>query len=160
NGVVIESQLDVGKGPVATVLVTNGTLRVGDSFVCGRFDGRVRAMLDERGNSVAEAGPAVPVQILGFAGVPQAGDQLDALDASRAAEIAQTRQRLDREKRMRIKSRGVRLTDISKMLEKGEEAQLNLVIKGDVDGSVQALSDALEQLSTEEVRVEVIHRGV
>ncbi len=160
NGVVIESQLDVGKGPIATVLVTNGTLRVGDSFVCGRYDGRVRAMLDERGNTVPLAGPANPVQILGISGVPQAGDQLVALDADRAAAIAQTRQRLDREKRMRIKSRGVRLTDISKMLEKGEETQLNLVIKGDVDGSVQALSDALEQLTTPEVRVEVIHRGV
>jgi translation initiation factor IF-2 len=160
TGAVIESQLDVGKGAIATVLVTNGTLRVGDSFVCGRYDGRVRAMLDERGNTVADAGPATPVQILGFAGVPQAGDQLVALEAERAAEISQTRQRLDREKRMRIRSRGVRLTDISRMLEKGEETQLNLVIKGDVDGSVQALSDALEQLSTPEVRVEVIHRGV
>jgi translation initiation factor IF-2 len=160
HGTVIESQLDVGKGAIATVLVTNGTLRVGDSFVCGLFDGRVRAMLDERGNAVAQAPPATPVQILGFNGVPQAGDQLTTMDAERAAEIAQTRQRLDREKRMRIKSRGVKLTDISRMLQKGEEAQLNLVIKGDVDGSVQALSDALEQLSTPEVRVEVIHRGV
>ncbi|MEX0912086.1 MAG: translation initiation factor IF-2, partial [Gemmatimonadota bacterium] len=160
HGVVIESQLDVGKGAVATVLVTNGTLRVGDSFVCGHYDGRVRAMLDERGKAADTAGPATPVQILGFSGVPQAGDQLTALDPERAAEIAHTRQRLDREKRMRIKSRGVKLTDISRMLEKGEEAQLNLVIKGDVDGSVQALSDALEQLSTEEVRVQVIHRAV
>jgi translation initiation factor IF-2 len=160
HGVVIESQLDVGKGAIATVLVTNGTLRVGDSFVCGLYDGRVRAMLDERGNAVSKAGPATPVQILGFNGVPQAGDQLMALDPMRASEIAQTRQRLDREKRMRIKSRGVKLTDIAKMLEKGEQAHLNLVIKGDVDGSVQALSDSLEQLSTPEVRVEVIHRGV
>ncbi|MEX2583071.1 MAG: translation initiation factor IF-2 [Gemmatimonadota bacterium] len=160
HGVVIEAQLDVGKGAVATVLVTNGTLRVGDSFVCGHYDGRVRAMLDERGHPVQEAGPATPVQLLGSNGVPQAGDQLMAIAAVRAAEIAQTRQRLDREKRMRIKSRGVKLTDISRMLEKGEEAQLNLVIKGDVDGSVQALSDSLEQLSTAEVRVQVIHRGV
>ncbi len=160
HGVVIESQLDVGKGAVATVLVTNGTLSVGDSFVCGHFDGRVRAMLDERGKAAEKAGPAIPVQILGFSGVPQAGDQLTVMDGVRATEIAQTRQRLDREKRMRIKSRGVKLTDISKLLEKGEEAQLNLVIKGDVDGSVQALSDSLEQLSTPEVRVEVVHRGV
>ncbi|MQA88941.1 MAG: translation initiation factor IF-2 [Gemmatimonas sp.] len=160
HGVVIESQLDVGKGAIATVLVTNGTLRVGDSFVCGHYDGRVRAMLDERGHPTQEAGPATPVQILGFSGVPQAGDQMMVLEADRAAEIAQTRQRLEREKRMRIKSRGVKLTDISRMLEKGEETQLNLVIKGDVDGSVQALSDALEQLSTPEVRVDVIHRGV
>jgi translation initiation factor IF-2 len=160
TGVVIEAQLDVGKGPVATVLVTNGTLRVGESVVVGRFSGRVRAMLDERGRPVQQAGPATPVQVLGLAGVPAAGDQLLAMEADRAQEIAQTRQRLDREKRMRIRSRGVKLTDISKMLQKGETAQLSLVIKGDVDGSVQALSDALEQLSTAEVGVQVIHRGV
>jgi translation initiation factor IF-2 len=159
-GTVIEAQLDVGKGPVATVLVTNGTLRVGDHVVVGLQHGRVRAMLDERGRPVREAGPAIPVQILGLSGVPGAGDQLIAMEADRAAEIAQTRQRLEREKRMRIKSRGVKLTDISKMLEKGETQQLSLVIKGDVDGSVQALSDSLEQLSTAEVRVQVIHRGV
>ncbi|HET7276114.1 MAG TPA: translation initiation factor IF-2 [Longimicrobiaceae bacterium] len=160
HGTVIEAQLDVGKGPVATVLVTSGTLRVGEHVVCGQQSGRIRAMLDERGNAVQEAGPSVPVQILGLSGVPQAGDQMVAMDADRAAEIAQTRQRLEREKRMRIKSRGVKLTDISKMLAKGETAQLNLVIKGDVDGSVQALSDALEQLSTEEVAVQVVHRAV
>jgi translation initiation factor IF-2 len=159
-GTVIEAQLDVGKGPVATVLVTNGTLRVGDHVVCGMYAGRIRAMLDERNRPVQQAGPAIPVQILGLSGVPGAGDQLVAMEADRAAEIAQTRQRLEREKRMRIKSRGVKLTDLSKMLAKGEQAQLNLVIKGDVDGSVQALSDSLEQLSTAEVRVQVIHRGV
>jgi len=160
QGAVIEAQLDVGKGPVATVLITNGTLRVGDSFVCGLYDGRVRALLDERGNHVEEAGPAVPVQVLGISGVPGAGDTLVVMDADRAAEIAQTRQRLEREKQLRIKSRGVKLTDIGKMLAQGESAQLNLIIKGDVDGSVQALSDALEQLSTPEVQVEVIHRAV
>ncbi|HEX6926354.1 MAG TPA: translation initiation factor IF-2 [Longimicrobiaceae bacterium] len=160
HGVVIEAQLDVGKGPVATILVTNGTLRVGDHVVVGLYAGRVRAMLDERGNPVTEAGPATPVQVLGLSGVPAAGDQLLAMDAERATEIAQTRQRLEREKRMRIKSRGVKLTDISKLLAEGETQQLSLVIKGDVDGSVQALSDSLEQLSTPEVRVEVIHRGV
>lgn len=160
QGAVIEAQLDVGKGPVATVLVTNGTLRVGDDFVCGLYEGRVRALLDERGNHVAAAGPAVPVQVLGLAGVPQAGDSLVAMQPDRAAEIAQARQRLEREKQLRIKSRGVKLTDISKMLAEGETAQLNLIIKGDVDGSVQALSDSLEQLSTAEVQVDVIHRGV
>ncbi|MGI9182805.1 MAG: translation initiation factor IF-2 [Longimicrobiaceae bacterium] len=160
HGVVIEAQLDVGKGPVATVLVTNGTLRVGDNVVCGHYSGRIRAMLDERGNHVDGAGPAIPVQILGLPGVPGAGDQLLAMDAVRAGEIAQTRQRLDREKRLRVRSRGVKLTDISKMLARGERTMLNLVIKGDVDGSVQALSDALEQLSTSEVEVQVIHRGV
>jgi translation initiation factor IF-2 len=159
-GTVIEAQLDIGKGPVATVLVTNGTLRSGDHVVCGHYAGRVRAMLDERGKPVKEAGPAVPVQILGLPGVPGAGDQLMAMDQERATEIAQTRQRLEREKRMRIKSRGIKLTDITRMLAKGEQAHLNLVIKGDVDGSVQALSDALEQLSTPDVRVQVIHRAV
>jgi translation initiation factor IF-2 len=159
-GTVIEAQLDVGKGPVATVLITGGTLRVGDHVVCGQHSGRIRAMLDERNRPVKEAGPAIPVQILGLSGVPGAGDQLMAMEADRAAEIAQTRQRLDREKRMRIRSRGVKLTDLSKLLARGEQAHLNLVIKGDVDGSVQALSDALEQLSTGEVRVQVIHRGV
>ena len=160
HGTVIEAQLDVGKGPVATVLVTNGTLRVGDHVVCGLYNGRIRAMLDERNQPVTEAGPAIPVQLLGLPGVPAAGDQLVSMPADRAADIAQTRQRLEREKRMRIRSRGVKLTDISKMLAKGETAQLNLVIKGDVDGSVQALSDALEQLSTRDVAVQVIHRGV
>ncbi len=160
TGVVVEALLDVGKGPVATVLVTNGTLRVGDSFVCGHYDGRVRALLDERGNIVKEAGPGTPVQVLGMPGVPQAGDVLLVMDAIKASEIAQTRQRLEREKQLRVKSRGVKLTDISKLLAKGETAVLNLIIKGDVDGSVQALSDALGQLSTSEVQVDVIHRGV
>ncbi|HEU4882352.1 MAG TPA: translation initiation factor IF-2 [Longimicrobium sp.] len=159
-GTVIEAQLDVGKGPVATVLVTNGTLRVGDHVVCGMHSGRIRAMLNERNRPVVSAGPSIPVQILGLSGMPGAGDQLIAMEADRAAEIAQTRQRMEREKRMRIKSRGVKLTDLSRMLAKGEQAQLNLVIKGDVDGSVQALSDSLQQLSTAEVRVQVIHRGV
>lgn len=160
QAVVVEGQLDIGKGPVATVLVTGGTLRVGDHVVCGLHSGRVRAMLDERGKKVRQAGPSVPVQLLGLSGVPQAGDQLRAMPQERASEIAQTRQRLDREKRMRIKSRGVKLTDISRMLERGETADLNLVIKGDVDGSVQALSDSLEQLSSDEVKVQVVHRGV
>lgn len=160
QGVVVEALLDVGKGPVATVLVTNGTLRVGDSFVCGHYDARVRALLDERGQIVKEAGPGIPVQVLGMPGVPQAGDVLLVMDPIKAAEIAQTRHRLDREKQLRVKSRGVKLTDISKFVAQGQIAYLNLIIKGDVDGSVQALSDALAQLSTSEVQVDVIHRAV
>ncbi|CAN5650978.1 hypothetical protein BH23GEM10_BH23GEM10_12680 [soil metagenome] len=160
HGTVVEAQLDVGKGAVATVLITNGTLRVGDSFVCGHFEGRVRAMLDERGKPVAEAGPGIPVQVLGIGGVPGAGDTLVGMEADRASEIAGTRQRLDREKQLRVKSRGVRLVDIGRMLAEGEMATLNLIIKGDVDGSVQALSDSLLQLSTSEVQVDVVHRGV
>jgi translation initiation factor IF-2 len=160
HGVVIEAELDVGKGPVATVLVTNGTLRVGDDLVCGLHSGRVRALLDERGKQIDQAGPAIPAQVLGISGVPQAGDKLMAMDAVRAHEIVHTRQRLEREKKLRIRDRGVKLTDISQLLAAGETAHLNVVIKGDVDGSVQALSDSLEQLSTNEVQVTVIHRGV
>jgi translation initiation factor IF-2 len=160
QGTVVEAQLDVGKGAVATVLVTNGTLHVGDNFVCGHYDGRIRAMLDERGKATTKAGPGIPVQILGISGVPGAGDNLVVMDAERASEISGTRQRLEREKQLRIKSRGVKLTDISRMLAEGKTATLNLIIKGDVDGSVQALSDALLQLGTSEVKVDVIHRGV
>ena len=160
QGIVIEAELDVGKGPVATVLVTAGTLRVGDDLVCGMQSGRVRALLDERGKNIDEVGPAMPAQILGISGVPQAGDKLVVMEADRAAEIVQTRQRLEREKKLRIKGRGVKLTDISQLLAAGETAQLNVVIKGDVDGSVQALADSIEQLGTDEVEVDVIHRGV
>jgi translation initiation factor IF-2 len=160
HGSVIEAQLDVGKGPVITVLVQTGTLRVGDPFICGLYDGRVRAMLDERGRPVEEAGPGIPVQILGASGVPQAGDAFGAMAAEKAAEIASTRQRLDREKQLRIKERGFKLGDFSQLLAAGEMGTLPLIIKGDVDGSVQALSDSLEQLGTDEVQVEIIHRAV
>ena len=160
QGTVIEAQLDVGKGPVVSVLIQKGTLRVGDSFICGLHDGRVRAMLDERGKAVEKAGPSTPVQVLGAAGVPQAGDTFQAMDAESAAEIAGTRQRLDREKQLRIRERGVKLGDFGALVAAGETSSLPLVIKGDVDGSVQALSDSLEQLGTDEVQVEIIHRGV
>ena len=160
QGAVIEAQLDVGKGPVVTVLVQKGTLRVGDDFLVGIYDGRVRALLDERGKQVSEAGPGIPVQVLGSGGVPQAGDAFQAMDSDRASEIATNRQRLDREKQLRIKERGVKLGDFSKLMAQGEVGTLPLIIKGDVDGSVQAVSDALEQLGTSEVQVEIIHRGV
>lgn len=160
QGTVIEAQLDPGKGPVATVLVQKGTLRVGDSFVCGLYDGRVRSMLDERGHAVEEAGPAVPVQVLGAGGVPQAGDTFQVMTADQASEIASTRQRLDREKQLRVRERGLKLGDFGKLREAGQISELPIVIKGDVDGSVQALSDALEQLSTSEVQVNIVHRGV
>ena len=160
QGTVIEAQLDVGKGPVVSVLVQKGTLRVGDSFVCGLYDGRVRAMLDERGNTVDEAGPATPIQVLGAGGVPQAGDTFQAMDADAAAEIAANRQRLDREKQLRIRERGIKLGDFGALVAAGETSRLPIIIKGDVDGSVQALSDALEQLGGKEVQVDIIHRGV
>jgi len=120
----------------------------------------VRALLDERGNHVAEVGPGIPVQVLGSGGVPQAGDSFQAMDPDRAAETAQTRQRLEREKQLRVKERGLKLGDFSQLVGEGVADTLPLIIKGDVDGSVQAVSDALEQLSTDEVRVEVIHRAV
>ena len=160
QGTVIESKLDVGKGPVCTVLVQKGTLKVGDAFVVGRHEGRVRAMLDERGKAVKLATPGMPVQILGTAGVPQAGDTLAVMDADRASEIAQTRQRLEREKQLRIKDRGMKLGDFAHFLGQGEIGRLPLIVKADVDGSVQAVADSLEQLSTGEVAVEIIHRGV
>jgi len=160
TGAVIEARLDVGKGPVVSVLVQRGTLRVGDDFICGKFDGRVRALLDERGAVVEEAGPGTPVQLLGVKGVPQAGDTLQVMEAMRASEIAGTRQRLEREKLLRIKDRGIRLGDFSQILSAGEVSTLPLIIKGDVDGSVQAVSDTLQRLSTAEVRVEIVHRAV
>jgi translation initiation factor IF-2 len=160
DAAVIESKLDVGKGAVVTVLVQRGTLRVGDSFICGKYDGRVRAMLDERGKPVPEATPGRPVQLLGAGGVPQAGDFLQVMDADRAAQIAQTRQRLEREKQLRIKDRGLKLGDLAHFMAAGEVNTLPIIVKADVDGSVQAVSDSLEQLSTDEVRVEIIHRGV
>ena len=159
-GAVIEARLDVGKGSVVSVLVQKGTLRVGDDFICGKYDGRVRALLDERGSVVEEAGPGIPVQILGVKGVPQAGDTLQVMGAMRASEIATTRQRLEREKLLRIKDRGIKLGDFSQILSAGQVSTLPLIIKGDVDGSVQAVSDTLERLSTAEVQVEIIHRAV
>ena len=160
QGTVVEAQLDVGKGPVVTVMVQKGTLRVGDDFLVGLYDGRVRAMLDERGQPVRSAGPGVPVQVLGAGGVPQAGDTFQVMSADEADEIATSRQRLDREKQLRIKDRGMKLGDFGHMLAQGRVSTLPLIIKGDVDGSVQALADSLEQLSTDEVQVEVVHRGV
>ena len=160
QGTVVEARLDVGKGPVATVLVQRGTLRVGDDFVCGRFAGRVRALLDERGKPITEALSGRPVQVLGVGGVPQAGDTLSVMDAVRASEIAQTRQRLEREKQIRIKERGIKLGDLAQFMRRGEVTMLPIVVKADADGSVQAVSDSLEQLSTPEVQVEIVHRGV
>jgi translation initiation factor IF-2 len=162
TGSVIEAQLDAGKGPVATVLVENGTLRVGDDFICGLFSGRVRALLDERGKAVKEAGPAVPVQVLGMSGVPMAGDQfLVVEDSTKAREIAQTRERLDREAKSRRTAKGaVSLEDFMATAAAGERRTLKLLIKADQGGPAEALADALAGLSTAEVSVEVIQRAV
>ena len=162
TGSVVEAQLDAGKGPVATVLVQNGTLRVGDDFICGLFSGRVRALLDERGKPVKSATPATPVQILGLTGVPQAGDQFIVVEDSVAArEIAQRRERLNREARSRRTSKGVvSLEDFMSQAAAGDKRSLKLLIKADQGGPAEALADALGQLSNDEVSVEVIQRSV
>ena len=162
TGSVVEAQLDAGKGPVATVLVQNGTLHVGDDFICGLFSGRVRAMFDERGKPVKEAGPAIPVQVLGMVGVPMAGDQfLVVEDSAEAREIAQRRERLDREAKSRRTSKGaVSLEDFIAHAAEGEKRTLKLLIKADQGGPAEALADALSQLSNAEVQVEVIQRAV
>ena len=162
TGTVVEAQLDAGKGPVATVLVQSGTLKVGDDFIVGMFSGRVRALLDERGKPVKSAGPAIPVQVLGMAGVPMAGDQLLVVeDAGAAREVAQRRERLDREAKSRRTTRGgVTLEDFMAQSTTGEVRSLRIVIKADQGGPAEALADALSQLGTSEVKVEVVHRGV
>ena len=161
NGTVLEASLDPGKGPVATVLVQKGVLAVGANFICGRFSGRVRALFDERGKVVKTAGPSIPVQVLGFEGVPAAGDSFVVVaDAVQARDIAQKRQRLDREAQNRRTSRGGTLEDISRALKAGEVTRLPIIIKADQGGPAEALADALAQLSTGEVSVEVVHRGV
>jgi translation initiation factor IF-2 len=144
------------------VLVQNGTLKVGDDFIAGMFSGRVRALLDERGKQVKSAGPAIPAQILGFTGVPQAGDQLIVVeDAAAAREVAQRRERLDREARSRRGTRGgVTLEDFMGQVAAGGVHTLNLIIKADQGGPAEALADALSGLSTPEVKVDVVHRGV
>jgi translation initiation factor IF-2 len=160
RGVVVEARLDRGMGAVATVLLTDGGLEVGDPFICGLVAGRVRAMRDERGDALKEAGPASPVQILGFDGVPQAGDSFYVVSEEREAkDISHIRQRLKREQDFSRHSK-LTLNQLFERIEAGEVHTLPLIIKGDVDGSVEALSDSLEKLSTEQVKVSVIHRGV
>lgn len=160
RGAVVEAKLDKGKGITATVLVQKGTLRMGDSFVAGNYNGRIKAMFDERGHRVEEVKPATPVQVLGFDGMPQAGDVLVVLDSEREArEIALKRQQLKREQDFR-QVRFTTLDDISKQIKEGKQVDLNVIIKGDVDGSVEALSDSLLKLGTNEVKVSVIHKGI
>ncbi|MGH7628414.1 MAG: translation initiation factor IF-2, partial [Gemmatimonadales bacterium] len=161
HGTVLEATLDPGKGPLATVLVQKGTLHVGDDFICGKFSGRVRALFDERGKQVREAGPSMPVQILGFEGVPSAGDAFTVVaDAVEAREIAQRRQRLEREAQSRRTQKASSLEDFSRALKEGEVSMLRIIIKADQGGPAEALADALAQLSTPEARVDVVHRGV
>ncbi len=161
QGTVLEATLDPGKGPLATILVQNGTLHVGDDFICGQFYGRVRAMYDERGQTVDAAGPSTPVQVLGFEGVPEAGDTFQVMaDAAAARDIAQKRQRLEREAQHRRSGRVKTLEDFMAERAEGGAATLRIIIKADQGGPAEALADALAQLSTPEVKVEVVHRGV
>ncbi len=161
QGTVLEATLDPGKGPLATILVQRGTLHVGDNFICGKFSGRVRALFDERGKPVKEVGPSMPVQILGFEGVPAAGDSFTVVtDAVEARDIAQKRQRLEREAQNRRSQKGTSLEDFSRALKEGQVSELRIIIKADQGGPAEALADALAQLGTSEVRVDVVHRGV
>ncbi|HEX8943714.1 MAG TPA: translation initiation factor IF-2 [Gemmatimonadaceae bacterium] len=162
TGTVVEAQLDPGKGAIATVLVQSGTLKVGDDFICGMYSGRVRNLFDERGKPVKSAGPAIPVQILGFQGVPMAGDQLIVVeDAAAAREVAHRRERLDREARSRRGTRGgVTLEDFMAQAAAGGMHTLNILIKADQGGPAEAVADALIGLSTPEVKVDIVHRGV
>ncbi|MFH0931400.1 MAG: translation initiation factor IF-2 [Candidatus Zixiibacteriota bacterium] len=160
SGVVIESKVDRGRGPIATVLIQKGTLRIGDIFVAGSYFGRVRAMLDERGNYMKEAGPSNPVQVLGLSGVPQAGDSFMVMkDEQEAREISSKRSRLKREQEYRFLEKAG-LGTIYDQIAEGKIKELKVIIKGDVDGSVEALSDILERISSPEVKLRVIHKGV
>ncbi|MEU2224691.1 translation initiation factor IF-2 [Streptomyces sp. NPDC018347] len=162
QGISIESRLDRGRGAVATVLVQRGTLRVGDTMVVGDAYGRVRAMLDDNGNNVAEAGPSTPVQVLGLTNVPGAGDNFLVVDEDRTArQIAEKRAARERNAAFAKRTRRVSLEDLDKVLKAGEIQQLNLIIKGDASGSVEALESSLLQLDVgEEVDIRVLHRGV
>lgn len=159
-GTVVESSLDKGRGYVTNVLVEAGTLRVGDAMLAGQHSGRVKAMFNERGQRVDEAGPATPVSVLGFDGAPSAGDKFNVFDDEKDARaIATKRQQLQREQGVRTQ-RTVTLEELGRRIEVGEFKELNLIIKGDVDGSIEALSDSLQKLSTEKVQVNIIHKAV
>lgn len=160
RGVVIESQLDRGRGPVATILIQQGTLRIGDFFVTGAYYGRVRTMTDERGRVVDEAGPSTPVQVTGCSGVPQAGDTLVVSeDEQQVREISQIRERLKREQQHHRLAKAS-LSNLFDRIKEGAAEELKIVIKGDVDGSVEVLADTLSKIQSEEITVNVIHRGV
>ncbi|MDP3972378.1 MAG: translation initiation factor IF-2, partial [Candidatus Nanopelagicales bacterium] len=162
QGIAIEAHLDRGRGPVATVLVQRGTLRPGESIVAGEAFGRVRAMLDEHGDSVDEAGPSRPVQVLGLTSVPGAGDSFLVVEEDRTArQIATTRQARERNAQLATRRGRRTLEDFLKSIESGEAQELNLILKGDVSGSVEALEDALVQIDVgENVSLRIISRGV
>lgn len=160
SGSIIESSLDKGRGYVATVLVENGTLRQGDIVLAGSYFGRVKAMFNERNQRIEEAGPAEPALVLGLNGAPQAGDTFNVMESEQEARsIANRREQLQREQSIRTQKM-LTLDDIGRRIAVGNFQQLNIIVKGDVDGSVEALSDSLIQLSTEEIQVNVIHKAV
>ncbi len=159
KGAVIESRLDPGRGAVSTVLVQSGTLHVGDSFVVGVYSGKVRAMFDDKGKPIDEAGASTPVEILGISGVPGAGDPFEGVDSDRfAKQVSQKRLEYKRIESAK-KVRKVTLESLNEMIKDGEVQELNVIVKADVDGSTQALTESLEKLSNPEIRVRVIHSG-
>ncbi len=160
SGVVIEASLDKGRGYISTILVQAGTLKVGDYILAGKNHGKVKALLDERGKSMEEAGPSIPVTVLGLDGAPTAGDRFRVFaDEREAKTIATKREQLQREQSVRTKKH-VTLDELGRRIALGDFKELNIILKGDVDGSVEALSDQLQSLSTEEIAVKIIHQGV
>jgi len=160
SGSVIEATLDKGRGYTTTLLVQTGTLRMGDIIVAGPYYGRVKAMFDYTGHKMKEAGPSVPVQVLGLSGAPQAGEKFKAFESEQdAKELANKRAQIERETGIRTKKH-ITLDEIGRRLALGNFKELNLILKGDVDGSVEALADSLLKLSTEEIQIRIIHKGV
>ena len=160
TGTVVEAFLDKGRGYVSTVLVQSGTLKVGDFLLAGKNSGKVKAMQDERGNRVLEAGPSTPVSVLGLDGAPQAGDKFNVMDDEREAkDIASKRAQLHREQSVRTQ-RHITLDEIGRRIALGDFKELNIILKGDVDGSVEALTDSFQKLSTDEIHVNIIHKAV
>ena len=160
KGTVVEAYLDKGRGYVSTILVQTGTLRIGDYILAGKHSGKVKAMFDERGKDIAEAPPSTPISILGLDGAPQAGDNFNVLEDEREAkQIAAKRTQLLREQNVRTQ-RHITLDEIGRRIALGDFQELNIILKGDVDGSVEALTDSLQKLSTEEIQVNIIHKGV
>lgn len=160
KGTVVEASLDKGRGYTSTILVQNGTLRIGDYMLAGQYHGKIKAMFDERGQRVEEAGPSTPVSILGLDGAPQAGDNFLVMEDEREAKnIATKRQQLQREQSMRTQKH-ITLDEIGRRLAIGDFQELNIIVKGDVDGSIEALSDSLQKLSTSEIQINIIHKAV
>jgi translation initiation factor IF-2 len=159
-GTVVESTLDKGRGYVTNLLVQGGTLKVGDAILAGQYSGKIKAMFDETGERIDSAGPSTPVSVLGFDGAPSAGDNFNVFeDEKEARVIATKRQQLQREQGVRTQ-KTVTLEELGRRIAVGEFKELNLIVKGDVDGSIEALSDSLQKLSTEKVQVNIIHKAV